>query len=455
MKPATACRQCRIAKRKCTREGSGPACTPCRERDLTCGSADSRRREPRHTRTPSRRGPSPSQNDPSTDIVLDRLSTVDISGLVEIYLTKVHGQAHGIFHCPTLRRQLSNKSVPRTLLYAMSAIGSKFSPSPEHREMGRKLALESKRLLLADMENICLENIQACILVAMLSAGNCHVSSEALFIRTAISMAHIMKLLGLWARMASLVQLSNPIMLLNRRIADMPVEPEELHAAVGRIQQQLQEWLGSLPVEIQMTVPNLNRHQQNGLGGLFVALHLTFYYYSTLLYFSFLEEKGNAPLSSVGSDGIQNAGRCKHHASSFSGILHLTRHLDGCQVSYPGFSHMITVSSAVLLHTLLLGDTGEIREARRNLNANFEALVELQQPWPATTARICLLSTESHKLDGWMVRFLLDHSVGLEDKFPVSGSGSGSSLQNIEDYGETFRTRELREAGRYTDFDVF
>jgi hypothetical protein len=184
MKPATACRQCRIAKRKCTREGSGLACTPCRERDMTCGSADSRRRELRHnTRTPSRRGPSPSQNDASTDIVPDRLSKVDISGLVETYLTKVHGQAHGIFHAPTLRRQLSNKSVPRTLLYAMSAIGSKFSPDPQHREMGRKLALESKRLLLADMENICLENIQACILVAMLSAGNCHVSSEALFIR--------------------------------------------------------------------------------------------------------------------------------------------------------------------------------------------------------------------------------------------------------------------------------
>jgi hypothetical protein len=192
--------------------------------------------------------------------------------------------------------------------------------------------------------------------------------------------------LGLWARMVTLVQLSNSIMVLNRRIADMPVEPEELDATVRRIEQQLQDWLDSLPVETQMTVPNLNRQLQNGLGGMFVALHLTFHYYSTLLYFSFLEGKKDAPLSSVGSDGIQYSGRCKHHASSFSGILHLTRQLGGCKVSYPGFSHMITVSSAVLLHTLLLGDTGEIREARRNLNANFEALVELQQPWPATTA---------------------------------------------------------------------
>lgn len=104
-------------------------------------------------------------------------------GLVEIYLTKIHGQAHSIFHPPTLRQQLRNDSVPRALLYAMAAIGSKFSPDPQHLDMGRYLALEAKRLLQADMENICLENIQACILVSMLSAGNCHISSEAMFLR--------------------------------------------------------------------------------------------------------------------------------------------------------------------------------------------------------------------------------------------------------------------------------
>ena len=103
--------------------------------------------------------------------------------LVEIYLTKVHGQAHTVFHPPTLRQHLRNDSVPRALLCAMAAIGSKFSPDPQYRGVGRPLALEAKRLLQADMENICLENIQACILVSMLSAGNCNIASEALFIR--------------------------------------------------------------------------------------------------------------------------------------------------------------------------------------------------------------------------------------------------------------------------------
>lgn len=114
---------------------------------------------------------------------MDRISQEEITGLVEIYLTKIHGQAHSIFHPPTLRRELRNNSVPRALLYAMSAIGSKFSPDPQHRGWGRHLALEAKRLLQADMENICLGNIQACILVSLLCAGDCHISSEALFIR--------------------------------------------------------------------------------------------------------------------------------------------------------------------------------------------------------------------------------------------------------------------------------
>lgn len=194
---------------------------------------------------------------------------------------------------------------------------------------------------------------------------------------------------GLWACMVTLVRLSGPVMELNRRIADpASLTPEELDATVRRVEQQLQNWLDSLPAHIQMTVPNLYRHQQDGLGGLFVTLHLTFHYYSILLYFSFLEEGQRDALSpsSAGNGDCPYIDRCKQHASSFGGILHLSRQLDGCLVSYPGFSHMITVSSTVLLHTLLLGDAGEIRDARRNLNANFEALVELQQPWPATTA---------------------------------------------------------------------
>lgn len=63
----------------------------------------------------------------------------------------------------------------------------------------------------------------------------------------------------------------------------------------------------------------------------------------------------------------------------------------------------------------------------------------------------CLLSTESHRLDGWMVRFLLEHSLALEKRelpFP-------SSNVEIDPEGLSPKAKELRERGRYTNFDSF
>jgi hypothetical protein len=65
--------------------------------------------------------------------------------------------------------------------------------------------------------------------------------------------------------------------------------------------------------------------------------------------------------------------------------------------------------------------------------------------------KICLLSTESHKLDGWMVRFLLEHSLGLLKRtLPII-----PQALDIESDSFAMRTRELSQEGRYTNFDLF
>lgn len=104
--------------------------------------------------------------------------------LVDHYLDKFHGRPHSIFHPATLRSQVQNGTLNEALLYAICAIGCKFSGNPDTRNQGSNLATESKRLLQADISHICLENIQACILVAMLSVGHGDSASEALFFRT-------------------------------------------------------------------------------------------------------------------------------------------------------------------------------------------------------------------------------------------------------------------------------
>lgn len=191
---------------------------------------------------------------------------------------------------------------------------------------------------------------------------------------------------GLWAYMITLVRLFGPIQDLNRRAANSESETAELDKAVKDLGQQLEGWSENLPVDIQFTVQNLHSYQHNSLGGLFIALHLAYHHYSSLLYFRFLE-------ASQGSSSPRNlyVSRCKHHASSFSGLLQLSRQLNGCEVLYPTVGQMITVSSAVLLHTMLFGESEELPRARRELSANFEALVELQQYWPATTAMVSIL----------------------------------------------------------------
>lgn len=192
---------------------------------------------------------------------------------------------------------------------------------------------------------------------------------------------------GLWAHMVSLVRLFGPIQDSNRRAATSghnATDTAELDQVVEQLAQQLDDWEAQLPAGVHFTIQNLQDHQHNNLGRLFIALHLAYHYYSSLLYFRFLETRNYTPSS------IYNAyaARCKHHASSFSSLLQLSRQLDGCEALYPTVGHMTTVSSAVLLHTMLFGDQEEIPSARRELSANFAALVELQQYWPATTAMV-------------------------------------------------------------------
>ncbi|RAH44902.1 putative C6 transcription factor [Aspergillus brunneoviolaceus CBS 621.78] len=563
MKAPRACLQCRSSKRKCTRLGPGEPCNACQQRRIEC-SADLRRQNP--VGVNSEPNPEPvvvlsEEEQPRNEPVRHHHPTLDpfqipweiTVELVDLYLAKVHDRPHSIFHPATLRAQVRNGTVGKALLYAVCALGVKFSSYPDRRDLEARLTGEAKRLLQADLENVCLENMQTCILIATLSAGNCEPSSEALFVRIATSMAEIMSLdsspamngslitretvrrvwcslyvadrwcssglglprhmdeyskpyglpideitfqslppdtsndseappptvhleptilkLGLWAHMVSLVRFFGPIQDLNRQAARGCTDTVELDQEVQDLGGQLEAWNKMLLAETQMTVPNLHSHQQSGRGGLFIALHLAYHHYSTLLYFRFLEDdqthtqshhRTQAPSSKPSSHNSRTyIRRCKHHASSFSNLLHLARQIKGCENNYPTIGHMTTVSSSVLLHTLLLGDPTELEGARAALNANFEVLIEQQQFWPNTKAminrlmtfqNICLLSTESHKFDGWMVRCILEHSRALgQRELPCVPA---NVLLDVESESMALKAREWMEQGRYMDFEA-
>ncbi len=189
---------------------------------------------------------------------------------------------------------------------------------------------------------------------------------------------------GLWAHMITLVRLFGPIQDVNRRSANGDAELRELNELVRNLSHQLDTWQESLPVDAQMNLVNLHKHQTQGTGGPFVALHLGYHHYATLLYFRFLEERVDA------ADDTYVA-RCKHHSSSFSRLLSLARRRNFCEALYHTVGHMVVVSSSVLLYTLLFGEEAELDGAREALEANFEVLIELKQYWTITSLMVSQL----------------------------------------------------------------
>ncbi|KEF59304.1 uncharacterized protein A1O9_04148 [Exophiala aquamarina CBS 119918] len=526
MRSPTACAQCRRAKRRCIRNAPSEACAPCEQRQLLCEEnvqvqlGGQRPLVPRSAAVASTLGQSPErQIGPRVE-----LSRGIVIELVDHYLDKFDGRPHSIFHPATLRSSVHNGTLNEALLYAICAIGCKFSGNPDLRSQGSFFATESRRLLQADISNICLENIQACILIAMLSVGHGDSASEALFIRIATAMAEIMNVNspalegsiidreirrrvwcslymtdmwcisgqglhsqmkdvevkvelpmndstfsslkpdqvsvidppehGIWAHMMTLVPLFRPIYDINRRIANGEVHNVNLDQEVEQLARDLLNWKNMLPFDAQMNQTNLLQQQRNGLGGLLISIHLAYHHFSILLYFRYLE----AQQETSSTDRIYTA-RCKTHASSFSSLLRQARQLKSCDVVYPNISHMVTVSSSVLLHTLLFGELDELATVRQELNSNFEALIDLTQYWPSTSAMIerlvvfqdmCLLSTEpgTHKLDGWMLRFLIEHSLDFEaKKTKVNPISLPIDLDKL-----SLKGKELVEQGRYLSF---
>lgn len=182
---------------------------------------------------------------------------------------------------------------------------------------------------------------------------------------------------GLWAQMILLVDVFGPIQDLNRKSAAGEALPDHVNVTVENLSRQLEHWEEMLPIHCTMTQANLDHHREKGTGGPFIALHLGYHHYSTLLYFQFLEDQ-----SILNPQTRGYVRKCKFHAWSYSKLLRESRATGRGEAMYPTVAHMAVVSSSFLLHTLLFGDDEELRDARDALNSNFEAIMELESYWP-------------------------------------------------------------------------
>jgi hypothetical protein len=183
---------------------------------------------------------------------------------------------------------------------------------------------------------------------------------------------------GLWGRMVQLATVFCEVQDLHRQHVASDIDDATAEAIVQRLEGKLDVFVESLPPEVRLTEENARSYAQLGLGSAFVALHLGFHHYSTLLCFHYLDLQ----LESTPTVA-RFASKCEHHAACFSDLLSLSKRIPGCEAVYFIVAHMTVVSSATLLHKLLFGEQSELQGTRERLKNNFGTLVELRRYWPA------------------------------------------------------------------------
>jgi hypothetical protein len=336
------------------------------------------------------------------------------------------------------------------VLYGIFGLAARFSHNAEIRAQEANFVSAARESLKADLDNICLENIQACVLVANICTANADPNLESLFYGIANRMTQILKLAndnpdgneiqretrrrvwwslylidtwasagydlprqvhlggmvpmlpmderifqelrpdspnpelcnrqpGLWAQMITLVKIYGSIQDLNRQIVEKDERDEiSIELASQELAERLAIYDHELPEIFRYTPKNLEAHVKQLRGSSFIALHLGYHHYSTLLYYQYLDhQRPVTSLSQIYKD------RCKYHASAFSSIIQDSRNTVGAEALYNIVGHMTVVSSSVLVHTLLFGQDPELPTARDRLQGNFEFLVQLRRYWPS------------------------------------------------------------------------
>ncbi|KAK0389911.1 hypothetical protein NLU13_3484 [Sarocladium strictum] len=480
MRPIKACLQCRTAKRKCDRK-HGSACSQCAVRNIACSDSV---KAVTLTPPPARLPLPPRASPVDEETIL----------LVDLYFRFIHDQPHSLFHKPSLRSSVLAGLVSKPVLYGILGNAARFAHDPAIRARGATYIAKAKAALKDCLEEISLENIQACILIGNTCFGDCNADAESLYFVLAIRMCQILKLgtvneaddgvtretkrrifwscfiidtwasggsdlsrqfqwrangprlpmnevdfdamrpgdsdvpeskwrPGFWAYMVSLVEIYTKIMNFYVLLAETHEWDEAMiDEEVRNLDRQLTEFDNSLDPEWHFSPENLRAFTEKGIGSVFVAFHLGYHHYWTLLFYQYLDRRRPAT-----RNGKAYSDRCKTHARIVCDILRLSRSDSKAPGMYNIVGHLTIVSSSVLLHTYLFGETYELEDAKRRLESNLESLVQLRGYWPSVELMIhrlvvfqknCIWSMgrNTYRFDKWMVKFLIAHSLALEDK---------------------------------------
>lgn len=182
---------------------------------------------------------------------------------------------------------------------------------------------------------------------------------------------------GLWAHMVKLVDIYAKIQELHMQLVYTDQWDEHaMDESVGRLEAELISFDTSLGAELTFSTENLALFVGRGLGSVFVAFHLGYHHYYTLVFYQYLDQR--RPQT---KNGKRYARECKRHASIICDVLKASRETSGAKALYNIVGHVAIVSSSVLLHTYLFGESYDLDDSRRRLESNLVSLTELRGYW--------------------------------------------------------------------------
>ena len=128
--------------------------------------------------------------------------------LMDLYLRYIHDKPHTLFHPDLLKEQVRDGTLPKAVLYGIMALAARsvlsvpgideesriavpvfmliqpcnrFSEEQEIRQKTKEVFSTAKNLLKMDVDNVCLDNVHASILVGNLCGTEGESLSEGLF----------------------------------------------------------------------------------------------------------------------------------------------------------------------------------------------------------------------------------------------------------------------------------
>ncbi|KAK6385589.1 hypothetical protein LTS17_001158 [Exophiala oligosperma] len=364
--------------------------------------------------------------------------------LVHLYFAHIHNTHHSLFHEPTVLSQVRNGSLPEVLLYAMMALGSRFSESPslasvERRSRGIEPA--QRAFALFDMTDISVTTVQAAVLLGTICFTESKAEAESLYYAVANRLALMLDLahrqtnseterqvnLRIWWTLYMIdvwcsTGLHLPCQMRSYKTAELPAnellflgiapqtpprpttsgicaENAKLHQIWADIcdlnqnvmrdvhgTQSLEDQVETLLKRLEMWSAALPLHLRKTRANLeyyaSIGLGPTF----AALHLGYHYHTEVLCYQFLAGDASaanpEYAERCKEHAKHFCDLLYLCQEIPNCECFFVMLGHLLVVTSTVYIHTLVFSaHEDEISIARRRLARNFEILMRLQSFW--------------------------------------------------------------------------